>query len=98
LHDLDLLNDRLASQGAQVVTIVDQPFSKDLEQTLRVQRAGHLSVFYDFRSDAHRAFSSFGTPDYYVLDSNGRVVFQHSSLEELPRQVAALLPWSSSTH
>jgi thiol-disulfide isomerase/thioredoxin len=92
LHDLDLLNDRLASQGAQVVTIVDQPFSKDLEQTLRVHRAGRLSVFYDFRSDAHRAFSSFGTPDYYVLDSNGRVVFQHSSLEELPRQVAALLP------
>ena len=92
LHDLDLLNDRLASQGAQVVTIVDQPFSKDLEQTLQVHRAGRLSVFYDFRSDAHRAFSSFGTPDYYVLDSNGRVVFQHSSLEELPRQVAALLP------
>jgi len=92
LHDLDLLNDRLASQGAQVVTIVDQPFSKDLEQALRVHRAGRLSVFYDFRSDAHRAFSSFGTPDYYVLDSNGRVVFQHSSLEELPRQVAALLP------
>jgi thiol-disulfide isomerase/thioredoxin len=97
LHDLDLLNDRLASQGAQVVTIVDQPFSKDLEQTLRVQRAGRLSVFYDFRSDAHRAFSSFGTPDYYVLDSNGRVIFQHSSLEELPRQVAALLPSDSST-
>jgi len=92
LHDLDLLNDRLASHGAQVVTIVDQPFSKDLEQALRVHRAGRLSVFYDFRSDAHRAFSSFGTPDYYVLDSNGRVIFQHSSLEELPRQVAALLP------
>jgi hypothetical protein len=92
LHELDLLNDRLASQGAQVVTIVDQPFSKDLEQTLQVHRAGRLSVFYDFRSDAHRAFSSFGTPDYYVLDSNGRVVFQHSRLEELPRQAAALLP------
>ncbi|HEY6927998.1 MAG TPA: hypothetical protein VI653_31260 [Steroidobacteraceae bacterium] len=97
LHDLDLLNDRLASQGAQVVTIVDQPFSKDLEQTLRDHRAGHLSVFYDFRSDAHRAFSSFGTPDYYVLDSNGRVIFQHSSLEELPREVAALLPSDSTT-
>jgi hypothetical protein len=97
LHDLDLLNGRLASQGAQVVTIVDQPFSKDLEQTLRVQRAEHLSVFYDFRSDAHRAFSSFGTPDYYVLDSSGRVMFAHSNIEELPRQVAALLPSDSST-
>jgi thiol-disulfide isomerase/thioredoxin len=97
LHELDVLNDRLAPQGAQVVTIVDQPFSKDLEQTLQVHRAGRLSVFYDFRSDAHRAFSSFGTPDYYVLDSNGRVIFQHSSLEELPRQVAALLPSSSPT-
>jgi len=98
LHDLDLLSERLASQGAQVVTILeDQPFSKDLEQTLRVWNAGDLPVLYDFRGDARRAFTSFGTPDYYVLDSSGRVMFAHSSLEELSRQVAALLPSDSPT-
>jgi hypothetical protein len=98
LHDLDLLRERLAPQGVQVVTVVDQPFSKDLEQALRVQRAGQLPVLYDFRGDARRAFTSFGTPDYYVLDSSGRLMFAHSRLEELPRQVAALLPADSSAH
>lgn len=76
---------------------MDQPFSKDLEQALRVQRAGQLTVLYDFRGDAPRAFTSFGTPDYYVLDSSGRVMFAHSNLDELPRQVAALLPGDSAT-
>jgi hypothetical protein len=95
LHDLSLLNQRLATEGAQVVTIVDQPFSSDLEETLHAQRAGDLTVFYDFRSDAHRAFASFSTPDYYVLDPSGRLMFAHSGFEELPRQVAALLPFDS---
>jgi hypothetical protein len=71
---------------------VDQPFSKDLDQTLRVWKAGDLSVWYDFRKDAQRAFTSFATPNYFVLDADGRVMFAHSKLEELPRQVTALLP------
>jgi thiol-disulfide isomerase/thioredoxin len=97
LHDLELLHERLAGQGAQVVTIVDQPFSKDVDEALRVWNAGRLPVLYDFRSDAHRAFASFATPDYYVLDSDGRVIFAHTSLDALPRQVAALLPEDRAT-
>ena len=96
LHDLDVLNEGFVRQGAQIVTIVDQPFSNDLEQTLRVQKAGDLTVFYDFRKDANRAFTSFATPDYYVLDPSGQVMFAHSKLEDLPRQVAALLPSNDS--
>jgi thiol-disulfide isomerase/thioredoxin len=92
LHDLDVLNQQFASKGAQIVSIVDQPFSKELEQTMRVFKAGDLPVLYDFRKDAQRAFASFGTPNYFVLDSSGRLMFEHSSLEDLPRQVAALLP------
>jgi thiol-disulfide isomerase/thioredoxin len=92
LHTLGVLSQHLSAQGAQVVTIVDQPFSKDLDQTLRVWKAGDLSVWYDFRKDAQRAFTSFATPNYFVLDADGRVMFAHSKLEELPRQVTALLP------
>jgi thiol-disulfide isomerase/thioredoxin len=92
LHDLDLLNQRFGPQGAQIVSIVDQPFSKELEQTLRTFKAGDLPVFYDFRKDAHRTFASFSTPNYFVLDASGRLMFEHSSLAALPRQVAALLP------
>ncbi|HEY7192792.1 MAG TPA: redoxin family protein [Gemmatimonadales bacterium] len=92
LHDLDVLNQQFASKGAQIVSIVDQPFSNELEQTMRVFKAGDLPVFYDFRKDAQRAFASFATPNYFVLDSSGRLMFEHSSLAALPRQVAALVP------
>jgi len=86
------LNQQFASKGAQIVSIVDQPFSKELEQTMRVFKAGDLPVLYDFRKDAQRAFATFGTPNYFVLDATGRLMFEHSSLGDLPRQVAALLP------
>lgn len=36
-----------------------------------------------------RAIGSWGTPQYYVLDGSGRLRFV-SSLDDLPRHVAAL--------
>ncbi len=48
-------------------------------------------VFYDYRSDTKRAFVTFAWPDYYVVDATGNVVFSHSALDAIPRQVAALL-------
>jgi len=59
---------------------------------LKEQHAEQLPVFYDYRSDTRRAFVNFASPDYFVLDESGRIVFAHSKLEEIPRQVAALLP------
>jgi hypothetical protein len=70
---------------------VDQPFSGELRRILKDHHAEELPVFYDYRSDTKRAFVTFAWPDYYVLDASGKVVFSHSTLEAIPRQVAALL-------
>jgi len=95
VSDLGALQ-RIASQfsnsGVRVVAIVDHPFSDELRRILKEQHAENLPVFYDYRSDTKRAFVTFAWPDYYVLDATGTVIFSHSKLEAIPRQVTALLP------
>jgi len=95
VHDLGAVQ-KIARQfsgaGARVVAIVDRPWSDEVRRLLKEQHAEDLPVFYDYRSDTKRAFVTFAWPDYYVLDAAGKVVFSHSRLEAIPRQVAALLP------
>jgi len=92
LGALQRMANQFSSSGARVVAIVDHPFSDEVRRILKEQHAEDLPVFYDFRSDAKRAFVTFAWPDYYVLDASGKVVFSHTGLEAIPRQVAALLP------
>jgi hypothetical protein len=92
LGPLQRIGNRISRSGARIVAIVDRPFSDELRRILKEQRAEDLAVFYDYRSDTKRAFSTFAWPDFYVLDATGQVIFAHSSLEAIPRQVAALLP------
>jgi len=92
LGKLQRIANQLSGTGAKVVAIVDRPFSDDLRRLLREQHAEGLPVYYDYRSDTRRAFVNFATPDYYVLDATGNVVFSHTALDAIPRQVAALLP------
>jgi hypothetical protein len=92
LGALQRIADQFSSSGARVVAIVDHPFSDELRRILKEQHAEDLPVFYDYRSDTKRAFVTFAWPDYYVLDATGNVIFSHTALEAIPRQVAALLP------
>jgi hypothetical protein len=92
LGKLQRIANQLSGTGTKVVAIVDRPFSDELRRLLREQHAENLPVFYDYRSDTRRAFVTFATPDYYVLDATGKAVFSHTSLDAIPRQVAALLP------
>ncbi len=92
LGALQKIANQFSSSGARVVAIVDHPFSDELRRILKEKHAENLPVFYDYRSDAKRAFVTYAWPDYYVLDATGTVVFSHSKLEAIPRQVAALLP------
>ena len=91
LGKLQRIARQFSGTNAKIVTIVDRPMSDELRRLLKEQHAEDLPVFYDYRSDARRAFVIFATPSYYVLDSTGKVVF-HSALDAIPRQVAALLP------
>src|SRR5207248_9884397 len=57
--------------------------------------AHHASGFLahcDARGDARRAFATFATPQYYVLDQAGRIVFARAQLADVSLQAAALLP------
>lgn len=83
---------QFSGAGAKVVAIVDRPWSDEVRRLLKDQHAEDLPVFYDYKSDTKRAFATFAWPDYYVLDASGKVVFSHSRLEAIPRQIAALLP------
>jgi len=91
LGPLQRMADQLRRAGADVVAIVDQPFSAEVTRLLKEQHAEELPVFYDYRSDTRRAFVNFATPDYFVLDESGQIIFAHSKLENIPRQVAALV-------
>jgi len=92
LSALQKIANQFSSSDARVVAIVDHPFSDELRRILKEKHAEDLPVFYDYRSDTKRAFVTFAWPDYYVLDATGTVIFSHSKLEAIPRQVAALLP------
>ena len=92
LGALQRIANQLSSSGAKVVAIVDHPFSDELRRILKEKHAEDLPVFYDYRSDTKRVFVTFAWPDYYVLDATGNVVFSHTKLDAIPRQVAALLP------
>jgi len=92
LGALQSIANQFSSSGARVVAIVDHPFSDELRRILKEKHAEDLPVFYDYRSDTKRAFVTFAWPDYYVLDATGKVVFSHSKLDAIPRQIAALLP------
>jgi len=92
LGALQRIANKFSASGARVLAIVDHPFSDELRRILKEQHVEDLPVFYDYRSDTKRAFATYSWPDYYVLDATGKVVFSHSKLEAIPRQIAALLP------
>jgi len=49
-----------------------------------------LQVFFDTQGEAARALNSWGTPQYFVLDGEGRLRFPFSSLRTIRRQMVSL--------
>ncbi len=49
-----------------------------------------MEVLYDRQGETARALNSWGTPQYFVLDGSGRLRFAYTSLDDVPRQLAAL--------
>ncbi len=60
-------------QGHAVVTVAE-PFGPGFRRYLREQRLT-LPVYEDPREELERALGKWGTPEYYVLDGDGRVRF-----------------------
>jgi peroxiredoxin len=82
------LAERLAEDGVPLLAVTRDP-PAEAEEYL-TEGGFEIDVLYDTDGEAARALNSWGTPQYFVLDGAGRLSFAFSSLDELPRQVAAL--------
>lgn len=78
------------SIGGRVLTITPEQQGPALSTFLEAQ-SFDLPVFYDRNGDAVRAFQARGTPLFFVVDQSARIRFAYTRLEDVPRQVAALI-------
>jgi peroxiredoxin len=82
------LAERLGDKGVPLLAVTRDP-PAEAEEYLS-DGGFDIEVLYDTNGEAARALNSWGTPEYFVLDGAGQLRFAFSSLEDLPRQVAAL--------
>jgi hypothetical protein len=82
------LGARLGEIGIPLLALTRNPPAEAEEY---LQEGGwEIDVLYDTAGEAARALNSWGTPQYFVVDGAGRLRYAFSSLDALPRQVAAL--------
>jgi peroxiredoxin len=86
---LDRLSTALARYGVTLVPISEEPPSPDLSNFLRTQNVT-IPMYYDRWREAGRAFSQWGTPQYDIVDSEGRIRFARTSQAKVLAQAAAL--------
>lgn len=103
LPKLELLSRKLAARHVPLVLIAEQT-SADSALTRELRKGGFTgTVYLDARREAYKAFGNWGTPQLYVLDRDGRVLFDAtSSVGETELRMEALLtststPTNSST-
>lgn len=86
---LDRLSTALARYGVTLVPIGEEPPSPDLSEFFQKQKVT-APLYYDRWREAGRAFSQWGTPQYDIVDSEGRIRFARTSQAKVLAQAAAL--------
>ncbi|MEW5928163.1 MAG: TlpA disulfide reductase family protein [Gemmatimonadota bacterium] len=89
LPQIDELRERVRAGGAALVLVSDEEASPEVERRFR-ERGYRGPILHDPRRGSHAAFGSASTPEYFVVDRSGRIRYEYSTLDELPRQVASL--------
>jgi peroxiredoxin len=89
LAQLARLGHTLQQQGVRAITITEEKPSQALSAFLAAQNF-ELPVLHDVDREARRAFDSFATPVYLVVDGTGTVRFQGHGLDDVLRQVHLL--------
>jgi peroxiredoxin len=89
MPEIATLGARLGEIGVPLLALTRNP-PAEAEEYLR-DGGWEIDVLYDTDGEAARALNSWGTPQYFVVDGSGRLRYAFSSLDALPRQVAALL-------
>jgi hypothetical protein len=91
LPELTRAAQELTRSGLRLLVITEEKSSAGFATFVRDQQLG-FPIYHDTYGDAAKAFNSWATPDYYVVDGSGRVRFRNSTLPDLPRQLFALQP------
>lgn len=95
LPDIERIARDLEARGVAVLVIAEQPPSQELDRFL--QESGvDLPLYHDMRREATRAFNSWGTPEYFITDREGRIRFEYTDLGSVLRQADALTAEGSS--
>lgn len=90
LPELKELARDLAAEGVRTVAITEEPPSAEFASFLEEHELADLPVRHDLRREASRAFNQWATPSYFLLDGDGRLRFEYSTLTDLRRQVGTL--------
>ncbi len=86
---LDRLSAALAKYGVTLVPVGEEPPSPDLSQFFRKQKVT-VPLYYDRWREAGRAFSQWGTPQYDIVDSEGRIRFARTTQAKVLAQAVSL--------
>lgn len=93
LPDIERAADWVGDNGGRLVVVTEEEPDPELESLL-AEESVELGVLHDFRREATRAFSNFGSPHHYIVGGDGELVFQGAGADEIsriPLEVAALL-------
>jgi hypothetical protein len=96
VEDLPRLNAaaaRLARDGVPLVTIVDETTASPALRAFLAEKHVTAPTYLDAHGESSRALNEWGTPSYYVVDSDGRIRFDatNSADEALARAEALRL-------
>lgn len=78
----------LQREGVPLLAVTD--ISRDNGERYLSQSRLALPIVYDHNGEVAAALGSWGTPQLFVLDAEGRLRFAFSSMDDVRRQVAAL--------
>ena len=70
---------RLGESGIRTVTILEETQSSPSLTAFLKSHDFTLPVLLDAKGEASAAFNQWGTPYFYVLDAQGRIVFEPTS-------------------
>jgi hypothetical protein len=86
---LPTLAHRLDSAGVAVVAITAEAPSPEVRAYVASTKLD-IPIYHDTWGEAGRAFQTFGTPQYFIVDDRGRIRFRYTTLEKALTQAVVL--------
>jgi hypothetical protein len=80
----------LAEHGVVVLPVTQDPVGLDYPESYR-EAGVDIPVYHDLAGEASHVFNVWGTPQYFVVDRDGAIRFERTSLTAIPLQVSVIL-------